>query len=70
MYRDDQQLMPYARDAAQRLVKALQNLSDELQSYRTELQTMMEQNADDFWTRVSTYICKIKKCSDNQDMKR
>lgn len=85
MYRDDLQtkLAPYTQDAAERLAKDLQNLADKLRGhmiearkqmeiYSTELQTMMEQNADDVRARVFTYTRKIKKRlnKDTQDIKR
>ena len=74
VYRQDMQtkLAPYTQEAAQRLGDDLEWLGkklrihmedgrEQMEKYSAELQTMMEQNADDVRVRVSAYTRKMKK---------
>lgn len=74
MYSDDMKtkLGPLAKDTAERLGKEVQLLVNKLQAhmaeakdrttvYTLELQTMLEQNANDVSHRVNTYSRKLNK---------
>lgn len=85
MYKDDLQtkLAPYTQEAAEHLAVDLQKLGgklrehmseaqEQMEKYGLELQTMMEQNAEDVRARVTAYTRKLKKRlnKDTQEIKR
>lgn len=85
MYKEDVQtkLAPYTQEAAERFSTDMQKMTtrlhdhmtsarDQMTKYSSELQTMMEQNADDVRARVATYTRKLKKrlMKDTEEIKR
>lgn len=85
IYKEDVQtkLAPYTQEAVERFSTDMQKMTnrlhdnmisarDQMAKYSTELQTMMEQNADDVRARVATYTRKMKKrlMKDTEEIKR